>query len=185
MRCFFLVFFLSSYLFSNNSSKEEFASLHGEPSALIYDCVNAITGDLVFQQVDCTVRGAEVLYLPRRYISREVENPHLRWQILSYAMAIVEMHLTINAYVPEPSGISLFYSPQKGAIKRDSKYYTIPEPLELHPHPEQFRAGLVHDHGSSYHPLSNKVILEGEVLKVIHADGSYRIYKFHKKKSDN
>lgn len=182
MRSFLLVFLcILSSLFSHSSTSLELASLQGEPSALVYGCVNAITGDLLFEQYDTIVKGAEPIYLPRRYISREAENPALRWQVLSHAMAIVELDVSVRVYVPEPTGISLLYLPEAGAI--DGKRHTLLLPLTLHPHPEQFRAGLVHHQGSYYHPLANKVVLDTTTLKVIHADGSYRLYKYLNKKT--
>lgn len=184
MRLLILSFiFLSTHLFSNSSTSSELASLHGEPSALVYGSVNAITGDLVFHQYDSIIKGSQPIYLPRRYISREADFPHLGWKVLPHGMAIVEFDKTILVYVPEPTGISLLYLPQIGAIKTDAYNHNVTFPLELHPDPYQFRAGIVHHHDSNYHPLANKAILDGATLdemtlKVIHEDGSYRLYKY-------
>lgn len=167
MRLFFLFLFISSSLFGHLSTSSELASLEGDPSLLIEGCVNPITGDLLFEETDCLIRGAEPISLTRRYTSREVEAPHLKWQLIPHAKAIFITDGHITAYIPEPSGISLFYLPKKEELR-----------TTFVPFVGQFGAGLTHQEGSSYHPGANVAYFENNQLVVSHSDGSYRTYAF-------
>ncbi|NGX37400.1 MAG: hypothetical protein K1000chlam2_00554 [Chlamydiae bacterium] len=175
---FILLSLITIRLFSNDSTAEELASLHGDSSALVYDCVNAVTGDFVFHQQDCIVKGAEPIYLPRQYISREVKNFSLRSQIVNHSLAKIEFNGGIKAYIPEPTGIVLMYNAEEGSTKidRHGRSYTVP--LNFHAEPSQLRRGLVHQSDSMYHPVTNKAVYDEQTLKVLHTDGSYRVYFF-------
>jgi len=110
---FFLI--ITSTLLSNQASTpQELASLQGESSALICDCVNAITGDLIFDQYDAIVKGAQPIPFRRRYISREIENPKLAWNPLYHHFAYsfsegIDPLIYIVIHCTEVEGLTLIY----------------------------------------------------------------------------
>ena len=91
----FLFLFLAARLFPQVSSPSELVSLQGESSAIVYGCINALTGDFVLRQTDSVVKGAQPLYLPRYYISRESDNPNLRWQLLKHVFNGLVNHIKV------------------------------------------------------------------------------------------
>ena len=74
---------------TTESTTEELAALHGDSSAFVAGCVNAITGDYVLQQNDAIIKGAEPYSLTRRYTSRQAKNPKLAWSLVPHSLAIV------------------------------------------------------------------------------------------------
>ncbi|MDN3505828.1 MAG: hypothetical protein P0S96_01195 [Simkaniaceae bacterium] len=58
------------------SSPQDLATMQGDSSALVCGLVNAITGDLVIEQADIVVCGAQSLPIMRKQTSRESANPY-------------------------------------------------------------------------------------------------------------
>ena len=65
----FFLFLVTRLYCGKVSSPSELASIQSEPSTLIYGCVNAITGDLIFEQLDMVVKGVQPISIPRKHIS--------------------------------------------------------------------------------------------------------------------
>lgn len=174
MRKFLTIFFFFPILLFSNpaSSPEELASLNGEPSSLIWDSVNAITGDLYFKQCDAKLPGAKPFPIYRTYISREVENPHLGWDPIKHLKAMrhfVGYHSQI--IIPEPNGIALTYL----ASHRDGF------PQTLYPISNLFSQGYVHNSsdlfGNAYDPRKNCLEVDAHTLHLKLSNGGSRIYE--------
>nr|NGX40143.1 hypothetical protein [Chlamydiota bacterium] len=161
-----LLLLIFSTLSGNQASTpSELSSLQGDPSAFIWDCVNAITGDLVFSQEDTAVKGAEPLFFRRHYISREVKNPNLHWDPYQHVKAVSVYTNALNLFVPEPNGIILQYSYSPRLTKEKGKIVRLLTlPLTLSPSPGQFEKGIVHQmndqRGNSYNPIENLLELD-------------------------
>ncbi len=114
-----LLFLLPVLIFADIS--QEYATLAGEPSSYIEGCVSAITGDLIIDQYDAVIQGAELLPIRRRYTNGQRNSKIL------------------------PHAIAFFISSEDLLIAREPNYLTIPYCKHKHrfvPDPEALSKGI-------------------------------------------
>ncbi len=176
--------FLSLFLFLpillkgvESSSPEEFASLSENSSAIVGGCVNAITGDLIFDQIDLTTNAAEPLSIRRNFISREAENSFLIWDpfrsLLACSQGVGPVPQFI--YICEPNGISIEYAFFK-YYQEEKKSNIIAGYL---PTASQFEKGFVSssDHLERYHPANSYLTLKQGIITLYLPNGAKRIFQ--------
>ncbi|NGX60198.1 MAG: putative deoxyribonuclease RhsB [Chlamydiae bacterium] len=178
----FLFLFYCISLHSENSSPQELASMQGDSAANVCGCVNAITGDLVFEQSDLIVQGAQKLPFVRKHTSREAINPDLSWKPCSHDVAISQSYsidptIPQQLFIKEPNGVTIKYC-LAGEKKKGTLIYL--------PFPVQFESGIsayCQDHlGGRYHPKQNIVFWLGGAFVLKTSSGETRRYRREKEK---
>lgn len=158
----------------------ELASMQGGSAVLICGCVNAITGDFVFEQADIIVRGAQPIPFTRKHISREADNPDLCWKPCSHDMAIsvsygINLTLPQRLLIREPNGVTIEYLFSKFLGKGKKR-----TPINT-PYGSQFERGIsayCYDHlGDRYHPKQNIVYEYGGFFVLKTTTGEERYYR--------
>lgn len=165
----------ASALFATSKDPYVTAVTEGEPSANVFNCVNAITGDFFLMQQDIVIRGAEPIALRRCYISGDGEGEDGGW--------FFQPHQEIFYYksdklieVVEPSGTVLFY---KGGSKKKARRAKGNIPFTL----DEKTMGLTNCGNGRLsgrtHPknISVEMELDEKIIRVYGANGTERCYK--------
>ncbi|NGX59573.1 MAG: putative deoxyribonuclease RhsB [Chlamydiae bacterium] len=171
-------------LFPKNSTPQELASMQGDSAAYVCGCVNAITGDLVFEQLDLIVQGAQKLPFIRKHTSREATNPDLSWKPCSHDVAIsqsfsIDPTIPQQLFIKEPNGVTIKYC-LAGEKKKGKDLVFLPFPV-------QFESGIsayCQDQlGGRYHPKQNVVFWLGGAFVLETSSGEVRRYKREKEET--
>ncbi len=152
--------------------------MQGDSAAYVCGCVNAITGDLVFEQPDLIVQGAQKLPFIRKHTSREAINPGLAWKPCAHDVVIThscssDPTVPQELFIKEPSGVTIkYFLAEKRKKEKD---------LIFLPFPVQFESGIsayCQDHlGDRYHPKQNVVYWDGKWINLHVSTGEMRKYK--------
>lgn len=97
------------------NTPQEYATLAGDPSSYIEGCVSAITGDLIIDQYDAVVQGAQPYPLRRRYISSDSSNPALPYKVLPHFYCRYYFIIDILK-ITEPNRLEITYELPKGWV---------------------------------------------------------------------
>ncbi len=193
MKKFFVFcFLLFSLKLLGNSPDNSYllAITTGEPSALVGNCVNAITGDYVIFQDSISVQGAQPLKLTRRHISRFSNNGLAGNFFFENNQVVTQLAIDGFFLIPHPSGANLIYSlPTETLKKIFKKEINTTKSLSLVE--GAFLDGLTNASGSEISGRLNLknntvdvVFVEGRIKKILvkGADGSQREFERIEKK---
>ncbi len=148
----------------------------GDPSSFVSSCVNVLTGDFFISQEDLTIEGQEPIHLKRSYVSGNGKGKLAKWSLQPHLYAFVH-GARGTAYVPEPTGATLYYS-TAGNAKIKNFVTTNFKPLNV----SLFGKGLTNSaHGEisgRTNLKNNHVSLSADQseLKVFASDGTERCY---------
>ncbi|NGX45622.1 MAG: putative deoxyribonuclease RhsB, partial [Chlamydiae bacterium] len=161
-----LLFLLPILVFADIS--QEYATLAGEPSSYIEGCVSAITGDLIIDQYDTVIQGAELLPIRRRYTNGQRNSTIL------------------------PHATAFFISSEDLLVASEPNYLTIPYSKHKHrfvPDPEALSKGITCQPilgRGQYDPTKNSAELKRKDHLIIRtSNGGERHYRYWRTSGKN
>ncbi|MGE0669383.1 MAG: RHS repeat-associated core domain-containing protein [Parachlamydiales bacterium] len=184
----FLLLFFSLIilpLFADPKDPYQLAVTEGEPSALVAGCVNAITGDLYFNEEDVIVQGYIPLRLPRHYISGDGMGKMASWSFLDHLEAKYKASESEHEIkIWDPNGSSFTFRCSADEVQRHLKKKS--HTPKFRPPSSQETPGLTNTASgeiSAKHNLKNACVRlegEGKYFTVYCSDQTTRRYKIHR-----
>ncbi|MCP5508978.1 MAG: hypothetical protein H7A39_00985 [Chlamydiales bacterium] len=151
-----------------------------DPSALVGDCVNAITGNYVINQEDILVKGTQPISIKRTHASPihagNMYKTSGGWKWIEYTRAKLQKAGNEDRlYIQEPNGTMLSFRSAGGNFKKHPVRFN-PAPDTLEGYCNTSRGAISGQHDLSNYYVATKGELEG--FDLLCPDGSKRVFKF-------